>query len=221
MKQKNSIQKIAGYGMFCALAYVAVLLVHFLPIPKVAGFLSYDPKDAVVVIAGFLFGPAATLVISLITALLEMVTISTTGPWGFLMNFLSTAAFAFPAALVYKKMRSYQGALAGLCAGVAAQVAAMILWNYLFTPIYMKVPREVVVTMLLPVFLPFNLIKGGINAGLTLTLYKPFVTALRRAKLIPGSETEKGGSFRALRFLIGLALLVGCVLAFLFFAGIL
>jgi riboflavin transporter FmnP len=59
----------------------------------------------------------------------------------------------------------------------------MILWNYLITPMYMGVPREAVVEMLVPVFLPFNLIKGGANAALTLLLYKPVIYALKRMKL--------------------------------------
>lgn len=64
----------------------------------------------------------------------------------------------------------------------------MLLWNYLITPIYQKMPREAIVDLLLPVFLPFNAVKGGMNLAATLLLYKPVVTALRRAKLIPESD---------------------------------
>jgi len=38
--------------------------------------------------------------------------------------------------------------------------------------------------MLLPIFLPFNLVKGALNMGITLLVYKPIVKALRRARLI-------------------------------------
>ena len=48
----------------------------------------------------------------------------------------------------------------------------------------MGYPREAVVELLIPAFLPFNLIKGGLNATITMILYKPIVTALRRAHLI-------------------------------------
>ena len=38
----------------------------------------------------------------------------------------------------------------------------MLLWNYLITPIYMGMDREeIVVPMLIPVFLPFNLVKAA------------------------------------------------------------
>ena len=36
----------------------------------------------------------------------------------------------------------------------------------------------VLAQLLLPVFLPFNLIKGGVNAALTLLLYRPLTAAL-------------------------------------------
>ena len=66
----------------------------------------------------------------------------------------------------------------------------MLLWNYWIAPIYMGYPREAVAALLLPAFLPFNLIKGGLNAAITLVLYKPVVTALKRSRLI---ETERTG----------------------------
>ena len=104
MKSKISAKSIAVVGMLCAISFVAVLLGKV--IPNVAGFLSYDPKDAVVAIAGFMFGPLYTVAISVVVALVEMVSISGTGPVGCLMNILSTVSFAFPAALVYRKMKT-------------------------------------------------------------------------------------------------------------------
>ena len=52
----------------------------------------------------------------------------------------------------------------------------MTLWNYLIAPIYMGYPREAIVELLIPAFIPFNLIKGGMNAAITMLLYKPVVT---------------------------------------------
>lgn len=64
-------------------------------------------------------------------------------------------------------------------------IAVMLLWNYLITPIYMGYPRQAVAQLLLPVFLPFNLLKAGLNAALTFVLYRPAVSALGRSGLIP------------------------------------
>ena len=87
---------MAAIAMFAAVSFIAVLIAKI--IPNVAGFLSYEPKDAVIVIAGLLYGPLSSVMISVIVSLIEMLTISTTGPYGFLMNVVSTCAFAAPAA---------------------------------------------------------------------------------------------------------------------------
>lgn len=50
-KQKMSTRYMAVVAMFSAVAFVAVVLSKV--IPDVAGFLSYEPKDVVIVIAGF------------------------------------------------------------------------------------------------------------------------------------------------------------------------
>ena len=104
-----------------------------------------------------------------------------------------------------------------------ALTAVMLLWNYLITPIYMNMDREeVVVPMLIPVFLPFNLVKGGLNMALTLVIYKPVVTALRKARLVPESHTPvQGKGLNAGFLLFSLALLATFVVLALVLMGIL
>ena len=46
--------------------------------------------------------------------------------------------------------------------------------------------------MLLTTFLPFKLVKGGINATLAMLVYKPIVNALRRAGLLEGAPSARG-----------------------------
>ena len=84
-----------------------------------------------------------------------------------------------------------RGAVVGLSMGTVVLVIVMLLWNYLITPIYQGVPRDVVAAMLPTVFLPFNLAKGGMNMAATLLLYKPVVTALRKAHLVPESKDSQ------------------------------
>ncbi|MBQ4036567.1 MAG: ECF transporter S component [Clostridia bacterium] len=217
--KKFGVKELALIAMFCALSFAAVLLGRV--IPDVLGFLSYDPKDAVVAVAGFLFGPLYTVLITVIVSVIEMLTISSTGIYGCIMNIVSTVAFSLPAALIYKKQRSYKGAVYGLGAGLIFMTACMVLWNYLITPLYMGIPRGQVAGMLATVFFPFNAIKGGINMALTLLLYKPLVTALRRARLVSVPVGEKKQPYRATFLWVGLALLCVFVLLFLFFSGIL
>ena len=214
MKEKMSTRYMAAVAMFAALSFVSVLIAKV--IPNVAGFLSYEPKDAVIVIAGLLYGPLTSVLISVIVSLIEMLTISSTGPYGFLMNVISTCAFAVPAAWYYQKHKTQKDAVIGLCFGVITIVVAMLLWNYIITPFYMGVSRETVAGMLMSVFLPFNLVKGGINAGLTLLLYKPVVGALRKAGLAqPSSTGSDKRVFNPGFTLFAVAVLVTFVLLFL------
>lgn len=176
--------------MLSAVAYIFTLIGHFVPI-AFNDFLKYDPKDAIIVIAGLSLGPVASLIISVVVALLELVTISTTGPIGCLMNIISSASYACVASLIYKKFKSIKGAIAGLTVSSLLTVALMLLWNYFITPLYMGAPREVIEAMLLPVFLPFNVIKCGLNTALTLLIYKPCVKAMRQIGLLQGNEQGK------------------------------
>lgn len=215
-KSKFSTRYVAVCAMFCAIAYVLTLIGQL--VPQVAGFLSYDPKDVAVVIIGFILGPLASVFVSVIVSFIEMISISGTGPIGFLMNVLSTCAFAVPAAIVYKKYHSQKGAIFGLAIGVVAMAACMILWNYIVTPMYMHVPRPVVAGMLLPVFLPFNLVKGAINALLTMLVYKPVVGSLRAAKLIDQGPSGKG-KLKPGYLIVTLVLLAVFIVLFLKLAG--
>ena len=134
-RQKN--KKLVSMAMLCALAYL-VMLVGRIPIVL---FLKYDPKDIVIAVGGFIFGPLSSFLIAAVVALIEMVTISATGPIGCIMNILSSCCFACTASFIYKKRHTLKGATAGLVVGALATTAFMLLWNYLITPIYMGMPR--------------------------------------------------------------------------------
>ena len=215
-------KKLVTMAMLCALSYVVMFVGRFPLVPAV-GFLTYDPKDVIIVIGGFLYGPLESFLISLIVSLVEMVTTSDTGPIGLIMNILSTCAFACTAAFIYKKLHTIKGAIIGLIGGCAVMAAVMMLWNYLITPIYMGYPRDLVAEMLLPAFLPFNLIKGGLNAAITIFLYKPAVKALRAAKLVPeskGENTAVKGKISIGATILALAILATCIVIVLVFQGV-
>jgi len=184
------IKKLTTISMLCALAYVVMVLGR-IPISTV-DFLKYDPKDIIITIGGFIYGPLSALVISLIVSFVEMLTVSGTGIIGAIMNVVSTCAFSCTASLIYKKKRTICGAIVGLVSGVLLATVVMLLWNYYLTPLYMGYPRAAVGAMLVPVFLPFNLIKGGLNMAATLIIYKPVVNALRKANLIPSLNNANG-----------------------------
>ena len=198
------LTQMVNLALLSAIAYVVMV---FGRIPVVL-FLKYDPKDVIIVIAGLIYGPFSSFMVSLVVSFVEMVTVSDTGWIGFAMNLLSTCCFACPAAYLYKKKQSLVGAIIGLVIGGLLTVAVMLLWNYLLTPIFMNMDRAIIVPMLWSAFLPFNLLKVTLNAALTMLIYKPVVGALRKANLIPPSTAALPKAKRNL----GVILVSACVL---------
>ena len=219
-QSKTNVKTIASMAMLTAIAYVVMVLSKMLP--QVSGFLQLDLKDTVICIGGFVFGPLAAAIISIVVAVVEMFTVSDTGIIGLIMNMLATCAFCCTAAFVYKRIHTKKGAIIGLALGVVLLTIVMMLWNYLITPLYMGVPREMVAGMMLSVFLPFNVVKGGLNMALILLLYKPVVTALRKAKLVPESHApqQSARKLNAGFLLFSLALLATFVTLALVLMGI-
>lgn len=209
--KRISVKKMVTLAMLAAIAY---LMVNLIRIPVVL-FLKYEPKDVIITIGGFLFGPMAAFIVSGIVSLLEMVTISETGIIGCIMNLISTCSFACVAAFVYKKQHTLKGAITGLGLGSVLMVGTMLLWNWLITPLYMGVDRATVEGMLIPAFLPFNLLKAGLNSALIIGLYKPLSSALRKVGLI---ETQAKRSKIGVYLFAG-ALLITCILLLLVFQG--
>ena len=243
MVQKKT-RKLTVAAMMTALAYIFLLIGKFvLPtgiisfIPA-APFLNYDPKDIIIVLAGFVLGPIYSFAISVIVSFFEMITISSTGIIGFFMNVVSTCFFACPAAYIYKKVKSSKGAIFGLLAGVASMTIAMVLWNYIITPFYQTAnldsydretakqmiaeTRKMIGGMLMTIFVPFNLIKASVNMAFTLLLYKPVLSALKRAGLseIMNIESKEIQKVPVLAMVVGTFLLISSVVAILAFKNI-
>lgn len=215
------VKMLATLGMLAAMAFVITFICR-LPIIPSAPFLDLEFKSAIILIGGFIYGPLPALAVSVVVCVLEMLTFSSTGIIGCIMNILATAAFVCPAAFIYKKKKSLTGAIIGLLAGTVLMTGVMLLWNYLVTPLYMNVTREFISGLLLPAFLPFNVIKGALNSSVTMILYKFVVTALRKAKLLPqgGEQSQKKTSTFISSIIISVLIITSCVLVILAFNGV-
>ena len=209
----NKTKKLTTIGMLCALAYVAAAVGR---VPLVL-FLKYDPKDVIIVIGGLIFGPLTSFTVTIIVSVVQMFTISGTGILGCIMNIISSCSFACTVALIYKRKHKLSGAILGLFCGWGCQVVVMMLCNYLLAPIYMGYPREAIVELLIPAFLPFNLIKGGLNAAITMLLYKPVVIVLRRSNLIESKQDSGEMQINIGVLLTALLMIITCVLLILSF----
>ena len=182
----QNLRYLTGVAIFAALAF-GVTLVFRIPV----GFLTFDAKDAVITVAAFVWGPLAALPMALIAAALELVTISSTGWYGFVMNVASTLSFALTASLIYKMKRTRNGSIIAIYSAVVGVCAVMMVMNIFVTPFYMGVPRGVVVDLIPTLLLPFNFAKAMLNGAIVVLIYKPAVTALRLVGLAKGSASGK------------------------------
>ena len=100
MKNSTKTKRLVAVAMFSALAFITTVLCGYFP--KVAGFLSLDFKDAIIVICALIFGPATAFPIAILVPVLESFTISITGWYGLIMNVLSSATCALVTGFIYK-----------------------------------------------------------------------------------------------------------------------
>ena len=176
-KMTEKIKRMTMIAMLAALAYV----IHFVHIP--VGFLNLDFKDVIMAIGGMYFGPVAGAVLSILVPILEYPT-SETGIYGLIMNIISSGTFVIVASLVYKFKKTMSGAVIALCSAVFSMVAMMMVANLFVTPYYMShagITQQTVITMIPTLLLPFNAVKAILNAALTLCLYKPITTVIKKS----------------------------------------
>lgn len=212
----DKTRRITTIAMLCAISYV-VMVIGRVPIVL---FLKYDPKDVIITLGGLIWGPMTACVVSVIVSFIEMLSVSETGILGCIMNIVSTCSFACTASAIYKKKHTLSGAVIGLVVGSMTMIAVMLLWNYLITPLYMGYPREAVVELLLPAFLPFNALKSGLNAGFSFLLYKPIITALRKSGYI-SMPNNRHNSRPVGLILLATMMIISCILFILSMNGIL
>lgn len=213
--KKTKLKKISVVAMLCAVAYLCMFLFKF----KVS-FLTFDFKDAILAVSAFLYGPIWGVASAIVVAFLEFVSVSDTGVYGFIMNALSSASFAGVCGLFYKYKRTLSGAIWGAVAAVFSMTAIMLIANVFITPYYMGAARSDVVAMIPTLLLPFNLIKGIVNAAVTMIIYKPITSALKKSRLVSheGKETDRK-KFLILSIVAALALLAAVLVIIFILKG--
>jgi len=162
--------RLAKMALMAAISCVLVLLIR-IPFPP-APFLVYDPADVPIYITTFAFGPAAGVILTVIVSFIQAFMLGGDFVYGFVMHVFATGMFAVVAGAIYKHKKTKKEAIIALAAGVIIATAVMCVMNILVTPHYMGAPREAVLAMIVPVIIPFNLIKAGLNAVITFFVYK-------------------------------------------------
>lgn len=170
--QKNtniwSTKQLVTMALMCAIG-VILSFIEFPLLPGVS-WLKFDASNMPAMVVGFGFGPGAGVAVGIVIAIIHGLLLADFT--GVLMNILTVTCFVLPAALLYRWKRTYPIAIFGLVLSIIAAMIGGIVGNLIVTPMYLGVPFDAVVALIIPVLVPFNLVKGLINSVLTLIIYK-------------------------------------------------
>ena len=178
----EKVRKLVTMAMLAALSIVLVYVIHF-PIFPAASFLEYDPADIPILIGTFAYGPLAGVLLTVVVSVIQGMTVSSgSGLMGIAMHIFATSILVLVAGNIYRVKHTKKGAVLALIRCVLAMTAGMAVFNYFITPYFITpdladtaavaANREFVKTLLVPVIVPFNLIKAGVNSVVTFLVYK-------------------------------------------------
>ena len=178
-KQNNQAAQITNTNrwdtrqlvIMALMAAIATLLSFVeIPILPAAPWLKYDPSFVPSMVTGFAYGAGPGVAVGLVTAILHI--FMTGNFWGGIINILVVCAYVIPAALIYVRNHTWRGAAIGLIVGSVCQIVVAILANIVITPIYAGMPVEAVIALIIPVLIPFNVLKVVLNSVITIAVYK-------------------------------------------------
>lgn len=178
-----STRQLVTMALMCAIG----TLLSFIEFPLLPGvtWLKFDASNMPAMVAGFAYGPAGGVAVGIVTAIIHGLLMADFT--GALMNILVVTCSVLPAALIYKKKRTYKFAIIGLVFSIIAGVIGSIIGNLLLTPSWLGVPFDAVVALIIPVLIPFNLLKGLLNSVITLIVYKSISNIIT-----PKKDQKKG-----------------------------
>jgi len=176
---KIGVNQMVKMAVLSALSIVLMVIIRF-PIIPAAPYMEYEPADVPILIGAFLYGPLAGLIITFVVSFIQAVTFSASSGWvGFVMHMIATGTLVMVAGTIYKRVHTLKGAIIALIAGTLSMTIIMIPANLFFTVNFYGVPYDTVVKMLIPVIIPFNLIKAFINSLIVMVVYKSVGKILR------------------------------------------
>lgn len=169
---KNNTKKLTTMGILVAISIILIVSPLRFPFPA-APFLEYDAGDIPILIGGFIFGPITGILLTVVTSVVQALTVSSINGWvGCIMHIFATSALVGVATFVYSKRKTIPYAIIGLILGSLCMTGMMIVLNLIIDPLFYGMTVETVKQLILPAFLPFNLMKSGINSIITLLIYK-------------------------------------------------
>ncbi len=170
----SRVQRIVIVGVLAAIAFLMMAVVQ-IPLLPSAPYLTYDPSDAVGLLAGTLYGPGVGVLTVLVKDILFLL-FRARGPFGPAADFIAASTFVAVTAWAFRRGSGplTPRLLQAVVLGTAARVAVMIPANFVILALQFGMPPVKVARMLLPVIIPFNGLKAAINATVALMIAEPF-----------------------------------------------
>ncbi|RDY25291.1 ECF transporter S component [Romboutsia weinsteinii] len=186
-KKTISTQVLVKVAILSAIAYILMFI--SMPIPGVfPDFLKIDISDIPGIFGGMALGPVAGFVIIAIKNCLQAITASFTGGIGELANTIIGGTYVFILCYSYKKRSDIKGVLVGFLLGTIGMTIMGAVMNYfVMMPLYGKMmgldaiigmgsainPKiNDLLSFVIWMIVPFNIIKAIIMSLVTLPLYK-------------------------------------------------
>lgn len=195
-RNRNKIRTMAQIGMLSAIA--TVLMLFEIPLPFAPSFYEIDFSEVPILIGSFAMGPLAGAAIEFIKILLNFAINGTlTAGVGEIANFLIGCSLVVPAAMIYRKKHTRNGALLGMVTGTVFMTVVGCFMNaYILLPAYAKafgMPLNALVgmgtavnkhitdikTFVILAVGPFNLLKGTLVSLIVFLVYKKISPILK------------------------------------------
>lgn len=195
-RNRNKIRTMAQIGMLSAIA--TVLMLFEIPLPFAPSFYEIDFSEVPILIGSFAMGPLAGATIEFIKILLNFAINGTlTAGVGEIANFLIGCSLVVPAAMIYRKKHTRNGALLGMVTGTVFMTIVGCFMNaYILLPAYAKafgMPLDALVgmgtavnkhitdikTFVILAVGPFNLLKGTLVSLIVFLVYKKISPILK------------------------------------------
>lgn len=188
------LRTITALAMLSAVGALLMQFVQF-PIIPTAPYLRFDPSEVPTLLAGVLFGPAASVLVALLKNGLRVLLFGSNTGWvGPAANFVAVALFAAPASWAYRRRPTTRGLVQGVLLGTASRSVLMIpvlLFVILpaffgYSPTDWATIRGRMLPLIWSAFVPFNAVTSLLNGALTvwlLVLVRSRLPALREERV--------------------------------------
>lgn len=189
--------RLLHISIFSSMATVVMLFK--IPVFFAPGFYKLDVSEAIVLISGFSLGPLAGVTTEAVKILLFiLIKGSSSLGVGQFADFIMGVALVLPSAIIYKKYRTFKGAVVSMIVGILSLTIVSSAVNYfLLIPLYEKlfsISESSLIaignslnpfiidkfTFVLFAVCPFNLLKGISVCTISLLLYKKLTAVLNK-----------------------------------------